>query len=258
MRAHLDAAPRRAFTLLEMVVALMVTAMIVFTIYRFVSAHLAVISGTMEIGTERDAMNTVIKLVQSQLDALPVVQTATMIQGGVTPAAPLPAPGTNAPVAGNVPNIASQNAALQSTALTGKAYKFHGLSNDQMTWTCTAGTGLLTTAAPGEFQVTLTVQPVDDSSNETELGLRRQPAPGNKIKVDLKRGSGADRYDWLPLIRPMAMLEIRYYDQAGNSWSDQWTDISRRPALVRLRLQKHPDDAPVEAVIGIPSAQSVR
>ena len=98
-------------------------------------------------------------------------------------------PGINFPnrqmlsVAGNVPNIASQNAALQSTALTGKAYKFHGLSNDQMTWTCTAGTGLLTTAAPGEFQVTLTVQPVDDSSNETELGLRRQPAPGNKPEL---------------------------------------------------------------------------
>jgi len=202
-----------------MMIALMVTAMIVFTLYRFVSAHLATINTTMEIGEERDALNTVIKLVQTQLDTLPV---------------------------------------LENGALTGKASKFHGFSNDELTWVCSAGAGLLTTAAPGQFQVTLTVQPVSEASAETELGLRRQPTPDNKAVIELQRGGAAGRYDWLPLIRPMAALEIRYFDEQAQSWSDQWTDPGRRPALVRLRLQKRADDAPLEAVIGIPSAQIVR
>jgi len=250
MRPCRNSAARRAFTLLEMIIALMVTAMIVFTIYRFVSAHLVTIRTTMELGDDRDSLSAVIKLVQTQLDSLPVVQTVPMVQ----PTAPQPngAPGTT------LPNVTSQAAASQSGALIGKANKFHGLSNDELTWTCTAGAGLMTAAAPGEFEVTFTVQPVSESSSETELGLRRRPAPGNKAVVDLNRGGDAGRYDWLPLIRPMAALEIRYFDQSTHSWVDQWVDPSRRPALVRLRLQKHAEDAPVEVVIGIPSAQLVR
>jgi hypothetical protein len=56
----------------------------------------------------------------------------------------------------------------------------------------------------------------------------------------------------------MAALEIRYYDVLNNTWVDQWTDGSRRPTLVRLRLQKRAGDAPIEAVLSIPSAQLTR
>jgi type II secretory pathway component PulJ len=199
-----------------MIIAMMIISMIVFTIYRFVSAHLRIMQASEEIGDERDSMQAVVNLVQGQLGSLP---------------------------------------ALQPDALLGKAYKFHGLSNDEMTWTCGPGSGLLTTAAQGEFQVTLTVQPMSAKSAETELGLRRRPSASNKSSVELTRGSGSDRYDWQPLISPMAALEIRYYDSVSNSWVDQWTDGSRRPSLVRLRLRKHPNDAPVEAVLSVPSSQ---
>ena len=252
MCANRDHPARRAFTLLEMVVALMITAMIVFTIYRFVSAHLTVINTTIQMGDERDALNTVARIVQTQLDALPVVLSA-MQPVAVTGIAP-----GGVPPGGAVPNIASRRAQAMSGALTGKPKKFHGLSNDEITWTCPAGPGLLTTAAPGEYEVTLTVQPVDAASSETELGLRRRPTAENKTSVDLKRGGDAGRYDWLPLIRPMAMLEIRYYDQGSHSWTDQWSDMSLRPVLVRLRLQKRAEDAPVEVVIGVPSVQISR
>ncbi|TCO87344.1 prepilin-type N-terminal cleavage/methylation domain-containing protein [Chthoniobacter flavus] len=207
---------RSAFTLLEMIIAMMIVSMIVFTIYRFVSTHLLIMQASTEIGDERESMEAVINLVQGQLGSLP---------------------------------------ALEPDALLGKAYKFHGLSNDEMTWMCGPGSGLLTTAAQGEYQVTLTVQPMDSKSSETELGLRRRPSAANKSSVELTRGSGTDRYDWQPLISPMAALEIRYYDSVTNSWVDQWTDGSRRPPLVRLRLQKHKDDAPIEAVLNVPSSQ---
>ena len=207
---------RAAFTLLEMMIALMITAMIVFTLYRFVSAHLATIRTSMEMGEDREALNGVIRLVQSELNDLPT---------------------------------------LQEDVLTGKANKFHGLSNDELTWTCSAGSSLLTSTAPGQFSVTLTVQPVTEKASETELGLRRQPAPGNATTIELSRGSAGNRYDWQPLIRPMAVLEIRYYDNLSHSWTEDWVDGSRRPALVRLRMQRHADDAPLEAILSIPSAQ---
>jgi hypothetical protein len=182
-----------------MIIALMVTAMIVFTIYRFVSAHLMAINTTMDIGNDRDALNRVVKLLQTQLDTLPVPQTTIMQV----------APGPAGNVSTSAPNVASQTAAALSGSLTGKAYKFRGLSNDEITWICPAGSGLLTTGANGEFEVTLTVQPVSESSSETELGLRRRPAAGNKVNVELKRGGDAGRYDWLPLIRRDSLLRCR-------------------------------------------------
>jgi hypothetical protein len=115
---------------------------------------------------------------------------------------------------------------------------------------------LLTNAAAGEYRVTLVVQPVSDRSTETELGLRRQPIEMNGATGSgLNRGGGeAAKYNWLPLIRPMAALEVRYFDSAQKLWVDAWTDPGRRPSLVRLRLWKRAEEPPVEAVIPVPSS----
>jgi prepilin-type N-terminal cleavage/methylation domain-containing protein len=209
----------RAFTLLEMMLALMITSMVVLGLYRFVSTHLITISTATEIGEERETLNNVVRYLQGQMNALPP---------------------------------------LDDSVLSGQPFKFRGLSSDEISWICPAGSGLLTTAAPGDFKVTMALQPVDERSTETELGLRRQPTPTNKASFNLNRGGAGGRYDWVPLIRPMAAVEIRYYDQAGNSWKDTWTDPKLRPALIRLRLWKHADDAPLEAMIRVPSAQIAR
>jgi hypothetical protein len=141
--------------------------------------------------------------------------------------------------------------------LSGRAYKFRGLSNDTMTWRSISGPGLLSANAAGEFYVTLTVQPVSEKSNETELGLRRAPVDPKKAKdVTLDRGGGDQKYNWLPLIRPMAALEIRYFDPRQNNWVDTWLDASRYPNLVRIRLWKYIDAAPMEAVFMVPAANT--
>lgn len=206
----------RAFTLLEMIIALMITSMIVFSLYRFVSAHLATIRASTEIGDDTDTLNTAVRYLQSQMDTLPSIEDST---------------------------------------LSGQPFKFRGLESDELSWISQAGRGMLTTAAPGDFKVTLTVQPVDERSTDTELGLRRQPVPENKASLNLTRGGAGGRYDWLPLVRPMAAMELRYYDAVDNTWKDTWSDLARRPALIRLRLWRHADDAPMEAMIRVPSAQ---
>lgn len=208
-----------AFTLLEMMLALMITSMVVLSLYRFVSTHLTVISAATDLGEERATLDNVVHYLQGQMNALPP---------------------------------------MEDNVLSGQPFKFRGFPSDEISWTCPAGSGLLTTAAPGDFKVTMAVQPVDERSTETELGLRRQPAPSNKASLNLNRGGAGGRYDWVPLIRPMAAVEIRYYDQVGNSWKDTWTDPKQRPALIRLRLWKHADDAPLEAMIRVPSAQIAR
>lgn len=209
----------RGFTLLEMMLALMITSMVVISLYRFVSTHLTTINASTDLGEERETLDNVVQYLQGQMNALPPID---------------------------------------DEVISGQPFKFRGLSGDEISWICPAGSGLLTTAAPGDFKVTMALQPVDERSTETELGLRRQPTGANKTSLNLNRGGAGGRYDWVPLVRPMAAVEIRYYDQAGNTWKDTWADPKQRPSLIRLRLWKHADDAPLEAMIRVPSAQITR
>lgn len=197
----------------------MITSMVVLSLYRFVSTHLMTIGVSTELAEERETLDAVVRYLQTQMNALPP---------------------------------------LQESALTGQPFKFRGLSSDEISWTCPAGAGLLTTAAPGDYKVTLALQPIDERSAETELGLRRQPVPTNKAALNLNRGGAGGHYDWLPLVRPMAAVEIRYFDQGGNTWKDTWDDPNRRPSLIRLRLWKHAEDTPLEAMIRVPSSQLAR
>lgn len=210
--------PRWAFTLLEVMIATMIVAMIAMTCFRFLSSNLTAIRISSGLDDEREALQSVIRLLQSQLNDLPPRDAA---------------------------------------ALLGQPFKFQNISNDEITWRCGPGQGLMTTAAPGQYRVTLTVQPVSEQSSETELGLRRHSiAPQNSTDANgLNRGSGDRKYSWVPLIRPMAALEVRYFDTRSNQWIDSWKDVTRRPSLVRVRLWKRIGDMPVEAVLPVPSAQ---
>lgn len=207
---------RRAFTLLEVILATMIIGMLALTLHRFLTANLNAVRISTELADERDALQAVVGLLRMQLDELPPREPA---------------------------------------ALTGRPFRFRNLSNDEITWRCRAGAGLMTTAAPGEFRVTMTVQPVDAKSRETELGLRRQPTDPKDHTGQFNRGSGGNKYHWLPLLRPVAALEIRYFDARLGDWVEAWTDPIRRPDLVRVRLWRRADDAPVEAVLAVPSTR---
>ncbi len=212
---------RRAFTLLEVIIATMIIGMMVLSIYRFLATNITAMRVSTELADDREAVQAVVRLLDAQLTDLPLHK-----------------PGM----------------------LTGKPLKFRNLSNDEITWRCFAGPGVLTTAAPGEYHVTLTIQPVNERSTETELGLRRKPIDPLEALDSTQpvRGSGTDKYNWAPLIRPMAALEIRYFNLQLNAWQDAWTDENRRPDLVRVRLWKHADEPPIEAVLAVPSARIQR
>jgi hypothetical protein len=210
---------RLAFTLLEMILALMITSMTVLTLYHFVSVQLTGIRTSSELGRDRETHDSVVHFLLGQMNAVPPGDDGTLL---------------------------------------GKAYKFRGLSADEITWRCPGGEGVLTTAAPGYYFTTLVVQPVSERSTETELGLRRQTVQGNSTAIDLGRGGSGGHYNWLSMVRPMAAMEIRYFDGKAKKWVDNWADAVNRPSLVRVRLWRHADDPPLEAVLDVPAARLIQ
>jgi prepilin-type N-terminal cleavage/methylation domain-containing protein len=197
---------RGAFTLLEVMIAVMIVSLLMVSVYRFVRATLVAIRTSQAMSNQRQELAALIDYIRGELEDLP---------------------------------------ARAQGALLGNPGRYHDAASDEMQWICRAGYGVLTTSAPDEYRVTLAIQPVAQSSSELEIGLRRQPT-----NLDEKN------YHWLPLLRPAAALEIRYYDSRLNAWIDRWSDNSIRPTLVRVRVWRTADEPPLEAVMPVPSARS--
>lgn len=196
---------RGAFTLLEVMMAVLITALLMGALFRFVQSNLQAIKISTELSTERKALEGLINLVRDQLNDLP---------------------------------------ARGQAMLLGTTNKYRDLASDEMQWVSKAGAGILTTAAPDEYRVTLAIQPIEKTSKELEIGLRRR-------RVDAQDES----YSWLPLLRNVVAMEIRYFDPRQNAWVERWRDPAARPAVVRLRIWRRADTPPVEAVLPVPSSQ---
>jgi prepilin-type N-terminal cleavage/methylation domain-containing protein len=125
----------RAFTLLEIMLAVMILGMMSLAIYRFVQANVT----AMRISSEADAAEArydgLRELLTQQLQSL--------------------APGTG--------------------ALAGEPLRIDGHDRDELTWFCPAGPGLLTRYATGDFQVSLRLRAHDAKSRQLDLGLLRKP-----------------------------------------------------------------------------------
>src|SRR6266436_497867 len=120
----------RAFTLLEIMLAVIILGMMSLAIYRFVQANVT----AMRVSSEADA-------VEARYDGLRELLTQ-QLQG-------LP-PGTG--------------------ALAGEPLKIEGHDRDELTWFCAAGPGLLTRYATGDFKVSLRLRANDAKSRRLDLG----------------------------------------------------------------------------------------
>jgi len=209
---------RFAFTLLEVMIATVIVAMLTFSLHRFIATTLRALTITTTLSEERQEVDALTRVMQAQLNELP---------------------------------------ANGQGVLLGKANRFNNLSSDEMTWICRAGPGVMTGAAPGEYRVTFTVQPAKDDRAVLELGLRREVATAeSKTEVEFfTRGTGTTKYNWLPLIRPIAALEIRYWDPRTRSMINQWNDLNSRPSIVQMKIWKSADAPPYEVVMPVASSR---
>ena len=128
-------------------------------------------------------------------------------------------------------------------ALLGEPFKLNERPRDEITWVCSAGPGLLTRYAAGEYRVSMRLRPVAKESDKMEIGLARRP------KTD--EANAAERETWIPLLPNVQSLQIRYFDPRLNTWVDRWTDTVTLPRLVKVAIARTDSAAPWEAIIAL-------
>src|SRR5947207_6007011 len=191
----------RGFTLLEIIMAVAILASMAIAIYRFVQSNMIAIRLSSN-ATAADA----------RYDGLREV-------------------------------LAQQWQSLPSGkgALLGDAFKLNDRERDEVRWICSAGPGLMTRYAAGDFVVALRLQSESKDSDRLDLGLRRKPKDDSAL-TDANES-------WIPLIENVRSLQVRYFDARLNVWVERWTDTGTLPRLVKLIVGRSDAVAPWEAII---------
>ena len=208
-------ARRRGFTLLEVMLAVLVISLTALGIFGFVKSTLRAVSYSVEETEQQLAVERLVALVQEEFFGLPARGQATLL---------------------------------------GESLKLNGVDFDSIEWRSRGGPGLMTTAATGEFQVKLRIQPIEKDSNKYEIGLWRRPALLDTDGGLVAGGSDKDA-TWVPLLQNVKALRLRYWDPRLGQSLDNWRDPAVRPAFVIMSITPENEDVPYEAVLRIPSAQ---
>jgi prepilin-type N-terminal cleavage/methylation domain-containing protein len=181
---------RRGFTLLEIMLATAILGLMSMAIFRFVQTNITVLRISAMESMEDARYNGLLDLVTSQWQDLPA---------GVG-------------------------------AIAGDTYKFNDRPRDEIVWACSAGPGLLTRYAGGEFTVRMRLRPMKPGSDRLQLGCYRKPRD---------EAEGADEKEtWVPLIDDVSGLRIRYFDTRLNAWVERWTDTGTLPRLIEMIIQR--------------------
>ena len=194
---------RSAFTLLEITLAVMILAMMSLAIYRFVQSNLTALRISAEVNTIDARYSGFESLLANQWQNLPA---------GVG-------------------------------ALVGEPFKLNEQARDEITWVSSAGPGLLTRYATGEYRVSMRLRPVAKDANAMEIGLARRPN-NDEINAD-------EQESWIPLLPNVRAMQIRYFDPRLNTWVERWTDTVTLPRLVKVAIERTDSPAPWEAIIAL-------
>ncbi len=194
-----NAQRRSGFTLIEITFAVAILAMMSMAIYRFVESNLISMRVSSEINAVDASYDGLHELLTTQLQSLPAGEGR----------------------------------------LTGEPFKFSGRARDEITWIATAGPGVLTRYARGEYSVTMRMRPSKKNRNQMDIGLTRK-----------SQDEDAGDETWFPLLPNVQSMQIRYFDPRLNSWVDRWTDTVTLPRLVRLVITR-PNGAPWDAIIAL-------
>ncbi|XHR29306.1 MAG: prepilin-type N-terminal cleavage/methylation domain-containing protein [Chthoniobacteraceae bacterium] len=173
-----------AFTLLEIMLAVAILALIGIGIYRFVASTMAAVAVSTRADEEHTLVTAFADYLSAQMLALPPSQAG---------------------------------------AVSGEAHRFSGVSSDELTWTARPGSALLTRHASGEWTVTLTAKALDHGEYELGVRrqnvARQREATWLPLLRQVKgfevRYFDAGRKDWVekwtdPQTRP-ALVKVRLW-----------------------------------------------
>lgn len=131
---------RSAFTLLEVILAVALVAMVTLTIYRFLEGNLRAIRVFTEMGERDRTLEALVEVLKDHLMSLPP---------------------------------------KGKSSLLGEPHKFGTYSSDEMQWVCGPGNALFASQALGDYRVLL-MMGKPDGSGASELGLSRVPVDSNE------------------------------------------------------------------------------
>ena len=114
--------------------------------------------------------------------------------------------------------------------MAGEPFKLGDRERDEIKWRSTAGPGLLTRYAPGDFTVVLRLQPGNEKGERLDLGFSR--------KAQEDSDTGEARETWVPLIKNVNSLEISYFDANANTWLPRWPLGRALPLLVKVTVRR--------------------
>ncbi|MEY2575036.1 MAG: ral secretion pathway protein [Verrucomicrobiota bacterium] len=195
-------ARRGGFTLLEIILAAAILGLMSMAIFRFVQANIAVLRISATQSMEESRYAGLLALLTAQWQDLPT----------------------------------------GAGALAGDTYKFNDRPRDEIVWSCSAGPGLFTRYAGGEFTVRMRLRPMKEGSDRFQLGCYRKPRD---------EAEGADEKEtWVPLIDDVSGLRIRYFDTRLNAWVERWTDTGTLPRLIEMIIQR-PNQPDWQAIVAL-------
>jgi len=191
------------FTLLEIMLAVGILGLMSLAIFRFVQSNMT----ALRVSSDIAAMD-------SQYDGLRDLLTAEW-----------------------------QSLSPLQARMTGEPFKLNDRERDVISWNSSAGPGLLTRYAPGDFKVALRLQPENEKSDRLDLGFLRKP----KNDSDSEEGDET----WVPLIKNVSSLQISYFNPrlGVNPWVDRWPTTSQLPALIKVTVGRTDSPVPWEAII---------
>jgi len=192
---------RRGFTLLEIIMAVAILATMAVAIYRFVQSNMVAIRLSSEAIAADARYDGLREVLAQQWQSLPSGQGA----------------------------------------LLGDAFKLNDRERDEVRWICSAGPGLMTRYAAGDFAVALRLQSGKKDSDRLDLGFLRKPKDDSSL-TNVNES-------WIPLIEDVRSLQIRYFDARLNVWVERWIDTGTLPRLVKVTVNRSDAAVPWEAII---------
>src|SRR5207302_4959133 len=155
---------RRGFTLLEIIMAVAILATMAMAIYRFVQSNMVAIRLSSDAIVSEARYDGLREILAQQWQSLP----------------------------------------SGKGALLGDAFKLSDRERDEVRWICSAGPGLMTRYAAGDFVVALRLQSEKKDSDRLDLGFLRKPKDDSALTNTNE--------SWIPLIENVRSLQIRYFD----------------------------------------------
>ena len=222
-----------AFTLVEIMLAIAILAVICGTIYQFTGTTVRASVASMRFDAQEQTFAGLRRLLDAQFAALP----------------------------------ANEPQACLGATNEGK----HG-KRDALQMICPAGNAVLTPDARGLYQITLGLHETAHGSGRYTLGLEREPWTEDSETLSNKNdtfqlpaiSAGGFRTqetgsrdqqgpsDWVKLLDGVSALEISYFDPRLNTWLDKWNDQTLIPSLVRVRLTMEQSSSPYEFIERVP------